>query len=39
MIKIIKLRIKQTVNNVLYYCNKLDIILIHDFPFNSKVFI
>ena len=37
--EIVKLRVKQTVNKALYYCNKLDTTLIYNFLFNSKVFI
>ena len=37
--EIIKLRAKQTVNKALYYRNRLDTTLIHNFLFNSEVFI
>ena len=39
MTEIIKLRIKQTVNNTLYYYNKLNTTLIYNFSLNFKVFI
>jgi len=39
MTEIIKLRIKQTINNALYHYNKLDTTLIYNLLFNFKVFI
>jgi hypothetical protein len=39
MTEIIKLRAKQTVNKALYRRNRLDTTLIHNFLFNSEVFI
>jgi len=39
MIKIIKIRIKQIINNVLYYYNGFNTTLIHNLLFNFEVFI
>ena len=39
MAEIVKLQAKQTVNNALYYCNRPNIILIHNLLFNFKVLI
>ena len=39
MAKIVKLWAKQTVNNALYYCNRLNITLVYNLLLNSKVFI
>ena len=37
--KIVKLRAKQTINNALYYRNRLNITLVYDLLLNSKVLI
>ena len=37
--KIVKLQTKQTVNNILYYCNRPNITLVYDLLLNSKVLI
>ena len=37
--KIVKLWAKQTVNNALHYCNRLNITSVHNLPLNSEVFI
>ena len=37
--EIVKLRAKQTINNALYYRNRLNITLVYDLPLNSKVLI
>jgi hypothetical protein len=39
MVKIIKLQVKQTINSALYHYNGLNMTLVYDFLFNSKVFI
>ena len=39
MAKVVKLQAKQTVNNILYYCNGLNTTLVYDLPLNSKVLI
>jgi hypothetical protein len=39
MAKIVKLRAKQTINNVLYYRNGPNTTLVYDLPLNSKVLI
>ena len=37
--EIVKLQTKQTINNTLYYYNRLNITLVYNLPLNSKVFI
>ena len=37
--KIVKLQAKQTVNNALYYYNRLNITLVYNLPLNSEVLI
>jgi hypothetical protein len=39
MSEITKLQAKQAVNNALNYYNKLNITLVYNLPFNSKVLI
>ena len=39
MAEIVKLQIKQTVNNALYYCNRLNITLVYNLPLNSEVLV
>jgi hypothetical protein len=39
MAKIVKLQVKQTVNNTLYYRNGPNTTLVHDLPLNFKVLI
>ena len=37
--KIVKLQTKQTINNALYYYNRLNTTLVYNLPLNSKVLI
>ena len=39
MTEIVKLQAKQTINNTLHYCNRPDMILVHNLPLNSEVFV
>jgi hypothetical protein len=39
IVKIVKLRAKQTINNALHYCNRFNITLVYDLLLNFKVLI